>query len=501
MGDGFFGRPFFEILGKGALQVFDVFREREKRKNFFSSAAIVLLIAFTGLLFFMIFRVQNIGMNENGMNKTLIGDVFQNPSDIDDENITNAFWRYTSPEYIVVNKNGNRDILYSSTERYKTVSPFAMDIIKNMFGKVTNTRVMENIDEWKNMLSVNSVLLHFPADINPDFLVQFLEISESPVTEMINTFSDALIVTGLPGQETAVIYVKEAKNEEVVRFETSIPIETLNGKIDLLDSVSDKNYAFGYELKLDNYKGNSTLISSMLTIPLVNIETPVLLAKVPQSYSNKLMEVGQNKLSGNVMSIFGCDPRTIRSYGDKDNSRILLASNRRIVLSSDGIIEFFADGAENGIDITGGTVMSGANNLYIATSGTLQIILGMFEITGTDIENADYEIKLTKMECVNDEVRLSFDYYINGLIMEYKETPDAHAVEAVVSGGKLKSFKMELKNFVKTGETVSNRQMITAIDEYCENNKDSGNIYIYDSYLYYGYKKNNESMVTDWDVN
>ena len=128
----------------------------------------------------------------------------------------------------------------------------------------------------------------------------------------------------------------------------------------------------------------------------------------------------------------------------------------------------------------------------------------MFEITGTDIKNADYEVKLTKMECSEDkqsEIKLCFDYYVNGLAVEYVDAPDAHAIEAVVSGGKLKSFKMELKNFVKTGETVSNREMITAIDEYCNENKDAENIYIYDSYLYYGYKKNNESMITDWEVN
>lgn len=482
----------------------EFFSDKERRSNAFTSVAIMVLLSVTVAMFAVVFRAQNIGVKETERESASIQELFRNPSDIDDENITKAFWDYTSPEYIVVNKNGNRDILYSGTERYAKVNPSAMDIIKNMYGKITSGTVMTDLSVWKNMLSVNSVLLHFPAPINPVFQVQFLEINESPITDFITAFSDAIIVTGLPNQENAVIYIKEAKTEKIVRFETSIPIKSLNKVIGSLENVMDKNYAFGYELKLDNYTGNSTMISSMLTIPLVNIETPVLLAKVPETYSSKLMEVGQNELSRNVMRIFGCDPETVRSYGDRENSRILLAPDRKIELSSDGIIKFHASGAENGIDITGGTVQTGSNALYIAISGTLKTILGMFEITGTDIKNADYEIKLTGMECSEDRqsmIKLYFDYYINGLAMEYADEPGAHAVEAVVSNGKLKTFKMELKNFVKTGETVSNRQMITAIDEYCSEHKDAESIYIYDSYLYYGYKKNNESMITDWAVN
>ena len=98
-------------------------------------------------------------------------------------------------------------------------------------------------------------------------------------------------------------------------------------------------------------------------------------------------------------------------------------------------------------------------------------------------------------------LKLNFDYYINGLVMKYIDAPGEHAIEAVISNGRLVSFKMELKNFVKTGETVSNKQMITAIDEYCGLHRDEENIYIYDSYLYYGYKKNDERMKTDWAVN
>jgi len=485
-------------------KIFSFLTKTDKRQNILSTALIFILLAITAVMFSVVFRAQNIGVEKEEVGGATIEEVFQNPSDIDDENITKTFWEYMSPEYIVVNKEGDRDILYSSTERYLKVNSFAMEIVKNMYGKTTAGSVVTDVSVWKNMLSVNSVLLHFPADINPLFQVQFLEINENPVSDFITEFSDVLIVTGLPEQKTAIIYVKEIKTEKIVRFDTSMPIDSLNEAINSLENVVDKNYAFGYELKLDNYTGNSTMISSMLTIPMVNIETPVLLAKVPESYSDKLMEVGQNELSRNVMSIFGCDSREVRSYGDTEKSRILLADDRRIVLNADGIIEFYANGPENGIDITGGTVQTESNALYVAVSATLKRILGMFEITGTDIKNADYEIKLTKMECSEDkqsDIKLCFDYYINGHIMEYAENKDSHAVEAVISNGKLLSFKMELKNFVKTGEKISNRQMITAIDEYCSKNKNSGNIYIYDCHLYYGYKKNNEKMITEWAVN
>lgn len=484
----------------------EIFSDRTRTISFVKSVAIFVLGAFAALLFAMTFHAQNIKTGDiNGLlGETTVEKIIKNPSDIDDENITNAFWDYTSPEYIVVNKEGNRDILYSGTEDYTEVCGPAMNIIKGMYDKITAQTVISDTSVWKNMLSVNSALMHFPADIDPEFWMQFLGINESHVTENIDTFSDVLIVTGLPEQENALIYIKEAKTEEIVRFETSLPIKELNKVIKSLENITDKNYAFGYELKLDSYSGNSTVISSMLTIPLVNIETPKIEARVPENFSQKLREVGQNELSTNVLSIFGCDPSTVRSYTDTENSRIFLGTDRRIALSSDGIIEFLASGAENGIDITGGTVQTESNSLYVAISGTFKIILGMFEITGTDIKNADYEIKLTGMSCSDDrqsEIRLNFDYYINGLVMEYVDEPGAHAIEAVISDGRLVSFKMELKNFVKTGETVSNKQLITAIDEYCSRHRNEENIYIYDGYLYYGYKKNNEHMQTDWAVN
>ncbi len=475
-------------------------------KDRISSAVIVVLLIITAILFLMTFRVQNIASdNMNGVfGGQGVEEIIKNPSDIDDESITNAFWDFTSPEYIVVNKEGNRDIMYSGTDSYAQVCAPAMDIIKGMYGKVTEQAVVTDTNLWNNMLSVNSALMHFPADIDPAFQMQFLGMSESPITEHIDTFSDVLIVTGLPRQENAVIYIKEAKTEEIVRFETNLPVKELNLAIDAMEYVTDKNYVFGYELKLDSYSGNSTMMSSMLTIPLVNLDTPVLEARVPENFSQRLQEVGQNELSTNVLSIFGCDPSTVRSYADKENSRILLGPDRRIVVSSDGIIEFYANDAESGIDITGGTVQTEANSLYVAISGTFKTILGMLEITDTDIKNTDYEIKLTAMSCSEDyqsEIRLNFDYYINGLVMKYIDAPGTHAIEAVISNGRLVSFKMELKNFVKTGETVSNKQMITAIDEYCSLHRDKESIYIYDSYLYYGYKKNDERMQTNWAVN
>ncbi len=465
----------------------------------------LLLIAMT-VFFVAALRAQNI-TGDNSVNifgNQGVEEILQNPSDVDDENINSAFWEFTSPEYIVINKEGNRDILYSGTDSYAEVCDPAMDSIKGMYDKITGHEVLSDISIWENMLSVNSALLHFPADIDPIFQMQFLGINDSLVAENIESFSDILIVTGLPEQNNAILYIKEAKTEKIVRFETDIPIKELNSVIDSLEYVTDKNYAFGYELKLDRASGNSTMINSMLTIPLVNIETPKIESRVPENFSQKLREVGQNTFSTNVLSIFGCNPSSVRSYADKENSRIFLAENRRIALSSDGIIEFYAAGAKQGIDIAGDTVQTDTNSLYIAISGTFKTILGMFEITGTDIKNADYQIKLTEMSCSEDkqsEIRLEFDYYINGHVMRYVDAPSSHAIEAVISYGKLISFKMELKNFVKTGETVSNQQMITAIDEYCSKQNGSEKIYIYDAYLYYGYKKNNEHMQTSWAVN
>lgn len=481
----------------------------KKLKTFFKnaeaikSAVIFILLAITALLFAAMFSAQNI-KSESAERGGSVETIIKNPADIDDESITTAFWEYTSPEYIVLNKDGNRDILYSGTDRYAEICDGATDIIRGMYNGITDQTVLSDASVWQKMLSVNSVLLHFPAYITPEFQMQFLGLSESPITENIDTFSDILIVTGLPDQKYAVLYIKEAKTERIVRFETKLPIKELNGVISDMESVTDKNYAFGFELKLDRISGSSTTISSMLTIPLVNIETAKIEARVPENFSQKLREVGQNELSTNVLSIFGCDPQTVRSYTDTENSRILLANDRRIVLSSDGIIEFQTDKSSGGVDISGGSVITSSNSLYIAISGTFKTILGMLEITGTDIKSADWEIKLTEMSCSEDylgEVRLSFDYYIGGHVMKYIDDPSSHAIEAVISNGRLTSFKMELKNFVKTCETVSNKQMITAIDEYCKKHSEEDSIYIYDSYLYYGYKKNNENMQTVWAVN
>lgn len=480
-------------------------KDKERRRNFIRNAAVVFLLALAAFLSFSVFRAQNIKSDDFSylLSGTGVESVFENPSDVDDENITKAFWEYTSPEYIVVNREGNRDIAYSSTDSYKVLAPPSMEIVRGMYASVTEEKVIENADEWKNMLSVNSVLLHFPAEISPIFPMQFLGVDQSPITDHINSYSDILVVTGMPEQKTAIIYIKEAETEKIVRFETTLKTESLNRAINSLKNISDKNYAFGYELRLDGYHGNTTRINSMLTIPLVNIETTDMKSEVPEQFLSKLSEVGQNELSNNVLGIFGFDPRTVRSYADKNETRILLDGTRKIELSRDGIIKFSTESAESGIDISGGTVQTRSNSLYVAISGTVKTVLGMFEITGTDIKNADYEIKLTDMSASSDmqsEINLSFDYYINGLVMEYVDYPDSHAIEAVISDGKLVYFKMELKNFVKTKETTKNEPMFDAIDRYCSRLSGGGNIYIRDSYLYYGYKQNNEKMTTKWKV-
>ncbi|MBR2916457.1 MAG: hypothetical protein IKC07_02505 [Clostridia bacterium] len=226
------------------MSIKEIFTQRDRKLNFIKNIVIVLLLIVTALFFFLVLNSQGMGRGEEetGFGGTTVEEVFQNPSDIDDENITNAFWDYMSPEYIVVNKDGNRDILYSSTERYEKISAPAMDIIRKMFGAITSHSTVEDVSVWNNMLSVNSALMHFPAEINPVFPIQFLEITESSVKESIDSFTDVLIVTGLPEQENALIYIKEAKTEEIIRCETSISIKKLNDAIDNLENVTDKNY-------------------------------------------------------------------------------------------------------------------------------------------------------------------------------------------------------------------------------------------------------------------
>ena len=78
------------------MKPIEFIKDNERRSNALATIVIAVLIAITAVMFGIVFRAQNIGVKQSEFDGTTIEEVFNNPSDIDDENITKAFWNYQS---------------------------------------------------------------------------------------------------------------------------------------------------------------------------------------------------------------------------------------------------------------------------------------------------------------------------------------------------------------------------------------------------------------------
>ena len=100
---------------------------RLKRNDYFKN---VLLISLSLLLFFQGFLIsRTTSLYSMLFNSSFFGSEMI----LNDEDVTNLYYEYTAPEYIMANHDGSRDVFYNDSKKYQEAQQFIEEVNRNIF--------------------------------------------------------------------------------------------------------------------------------------------------------------------------------------------------------------------------------------------------------------------------------------------------------------------------------------------------------------------------------
>lgn len=470
---------------------------RKKRTELFKSVLVFVLLALFCFQCFLIFRTNS-----------LSGMIAIHSSDaeiiLNDEDVINLYFEYTAPEYIMVSRDGNRDVYYSNSEYYQKFQLLLQEINRSIFMPDIKAEYAED-GIFDRLTEIDSVYVSYPCRRYPKYTAQFLNNSSDTLSSFITSYTKVIIVPKTEEEsETVTVYIKDDKTGKAVRISTAAASDPLKKYIDGIKGLDKKDYAFSQELKLGqaNTSADSSVVPAAelggnILIPLKNLSVPDILVQPPLEFSQGLSD-GASYAAEEVMRAFGFSPSNARRYSD--NSGVLVCVDERATLKlyPGGVIEYSSVNKESGLNLTGSSKLTGNNSYFLSITGISRIINSIIPLAGN--MDRSFKIRLTDLQSESVEVseyKFMFDYYINGIRITGSPY---HGIEATAVEGRLTSVRINLKRFETTHNETVVEPLISAIDRFCRTRSENTPVSVNNVYLAYPLAEGLKEIKADWAV-
>lgn len=342
--------------------------------------------------------------------------------------------RLSMPEKIIVNTGyqSSRFIFKRDDEYFSSINSAASEIIKSAFSMPKSVLEISE-EDWYSALTAKSLYLNFTSSFTPAVFASLLGISNSDLPD--TDFSDIVIT------ENGNVYFGKSGSYYKIPFTSSLVspiIQTVS--LEHSDEESVINYSF--DLNFDKNSGEeSTVLSPMILI----YSEPVTAYTVLPENPIKKDGVTSEKLLGGIITAFGVNKSSARSYTEADGSLVYVENNGILKITEDGILTYTASG--NGIKLQKGSESS-------------KIAAFVDEINlETDI---DADLCLSNTQWGDSGQLFEFDYMVEGYPIKYA---DRSAISATVSNGYLTSYSQVLRKFTITDNLSVSPDFIMALDE------------------------------------
>lgn len=438
-----------------------------------------------------------------------LDNIFFNDSDSDiilnNADVTNLYFEYTAPEYIMVNRNGSRDVFYSDNEYYILAQQLLQEINRNVFMPDVKPAFAQD-GLFDKLTELDSVYISYPSRRYPKYAAQFINNSSETLSPLVSFYTKVILVPETAEEKNYItVYIKDDKTGKAVKVPTLVASDELIKYMDKIKGLNKKEYSFAHELNLNvqNTKEETlpapeTELKGDILIPHKNLSLPQVSVISPVEFNQNPSDFGTSPAAEEVMSAFGFNTTDSRQYYDNSGVLVCVDEKATLKLFPGGVIEYNSVNQQSGLNLTGSSRLSPDNSYILSFTGISRIINSVIPLAGNT--ERSFKIRLTELQSESVEVseyKFMFDYYINGI--RILNSP-YHGIEATAVDGKLISMRIDLKRFESSYTETTTEELVSAIDKFYLERKGSSPVVISNAYLAYPVQQDSESITPQWMI-
>lgn len=423
----------------------------------------------------------------------LIRNFFKNSYSLPMENLSKA------RKIVIADGMGTSAVFYNGDRIFDAVYE---DIDNLLLGFLSGeTEVMatthltkENVRELLNE-QVMYAYINYSVAMPPSFFGQLMGVAESDSLSSVTAVRDFFLLP--TGEDSLELLAIDSEKESVMRYElsygkTSGLIEKFT---EYVSGVSaDNNCVMALQMNMDKASPDDAV--QMKTL----LDSFLVLDSASTAISEKAEIVSKNPVNSGemdaVVSCFSFNPASIYRYVDSFGTVVYLENDSSLKIYKNGLVEYEALDVDYGIPLSGGKGLYESLNSAIRFAG---------KVYSSAVSESEFTMNVASdiMFSESGEMNFSFDYYHEGTpISTDIDTPSGkmeHAAEITVAEGKIKGFKMLLREYKETGKNRETMNIYGAIDKVALKYEDREEpVKIDDMFLAYKEDGLSETLVPLW---
>lgn len=393
-----------------------------------------------------------------------------------------------TPENIIVTGGGKRNVISKGQDGYNELYERMVSAAEKL--DINSERFFEtDSDEWKASLKARSVLFDFAAFYDSGLIKKFgIKLPDGVYKNIAFVPSDSIAAN-------SAVYIKNDSGG-IYKFIANDGNDELQSIINKYAvSAETLNSPFAFELGFDKAKTNTEISQNVL------LDSDIVIGLTEKNVGTAVINEEDfefaSKNAERLLETFGFNRNTTRRYIDKDDVTVYVDNTATLKIYPSYLIEYTSENGGYSVLPSGGDKESSAaylNGIY----GAAREIFRIAGITPPPmLASSDMNFENTKQE-----INFSIDYYVNSMpIYIDGENGAEHGINAVISGGSLKSYRQYLFNAGLTGETENIGSMINALDLLYEKFRDEKEVYLTDVFIAYKSDGNSFALKPVWCAN
>lgn len=474
--------------------------KRKKRTEFLKTVFIFVLLFVFVFLGYKIIKTKRLISPEALRADSASG---ESGAITNNEDAINLYFEYTSPDYIMLSREGAREVFYCDSEYYQKAEKIIKEANKSIFMPDAEITEVEDEKAMSSLIALNSLCASYTYRRYPKYSIQFLSGGDNKISNNIQTYKKMIVVPGEKEKDSLSVYITDEKTEKTFKVSTSVSSAALMRLMNVVKEDGAKKYSYAYELNFGKEPKNSGGIKTVgmnpdILIPLVKISKPEAEVRVPSVFGRGMGGSSGGELVAEIAQTFGMNMGSLRQYIDKENTVVCVSEAATLKIYSNGVVEYNAAPLKGGINLAGGTKLNSGNSYFYSFTGVARIINALSKLARND--DSLVKIRLSDLQSESTEVaeyKFIYDWYLDGVKVLSRPY---HGVEATVSEGRLSYMRMNIKQFDTGYRQIETEPLLSAIDRYFAERPEDSRRSITDCRLVYPLEEGTESMQAKWNV-